>query len=1418
LRANRWTEAIAKFQEVLQLDAGNEAAQRGVRDAQVGRLLAQAERQRQDKKYDDAINSLDQAEQLDPGNQLIEARLREFMIERQAWALNTQIEKAHTDGMDHLRARRWAQAIAKFDEVLGLNSQYEPARQGKKDAYLNQAEEQRRAGRPNEALGSLQSAAQLYPNDTEIARRIQDIRNQMSREQQLAEAQRAFNDGQTALRARRWTEAIARFNQVIALAPNPQLEDARQGLRLAQKGALVDQARSQVGTEQWDQAVRSLEEAQRLDPNDQEVVQLLRDARIGKFYADGMRQLTSKQWDQAITNFQEVIKLNPQHKDTSDRLAEAQVHKAYEDGVAAFSNEEFDQARDIFDRVLQTEAKIKSASIRQSLSPMLQDTRAKVELARAGSFYKAGKEFFDKGEYSAARTQLDQALMINPNYQQAQSLRESINENTIAFIDNNVKLGEQYLAQRQWQSAIAQFDAVLSQYPGVGRARQGKDQALQAIERERAERQKIWIAAGVVGALLFLCVLFLWSPLRRAKLYVSLGRFGRAAHVYEKLAEKNPTEASMLSPLADLYIKLGQRERVLNLYENYLRLKPDDADALLLAGNLYFEQGDSQRALQTYHHILELGRGQKEVYARLLQIHDQMAGSDSQAEKLYEQALRADPESPELNRLLARLYLNAGRTDQHAIQVYRRAAAYEPDNLRLRLMSAQGYLDEGRFEEAIEESKQVLTRNADDGHALSLLLKASHRRGSLDQAFATFESYRFCPLTALAAYEGIVELASEYRQAVHARYQQIVTGLNDAEPEQPLYLTHLALDENHTAEAADHLDQAYQHESKSNAYLGELIRAYRRLLALEPTLQPEVFFRLGELHRQHGDWRQALNSFQQIVRIPEWKLRAGKAIEEILDSLPLAHVAAKFFEDVNWQVQSTGFSRVLVEPKSPPEGGTTKQEVNDFIVNPAQPPEKKNIYSFFEHSQARCFERPVTVEDIVQLKHDLGKQSEINQEVGFIVVPLRPRQDVYALIYAMITEEPPLTVIPLEAATLKQAIIDLKCADVLEQTLHQWLGQGDLYDIHSPIADAATFFGRGQFINRLTTKIIQRENFGIFGLRKVGKTSLVFQLRENLPTNLIAYVDLQSISSQRCEEIYFRLIEALRREVRVKYPDAPLPEFTLTNYDPREQYPTVATDFHNDLLKLKQVLERDGKMPHMLLLLDEIELMIPHGESKGFQGYDGFFRQVRGLYQQEGFVLSGVVGADPTLCRAGKWGDRDNPVFQYYDEVFLTPLQRHECDQMVQGIGEMMGISYSPASLELIYDESGGHPYVARQLCSRVVNRYKDRPLEVSDQMVHEGIDDYIAQRPDYFVGVFRGYLSNEARKILEAAALREDDHINRLELITFAERTGFDREALEKALQDLELFHLLVREKEGYRIKIKLMRRWIRRSWVGVE
>ena len=1398
LRDGQWQVAIDKFKDANNRNPNKEDVKRGLIEAYIGLV----EDQRQAGQLPKARETVEEARRLYPGDLQIERVREKILVQIEQSERLDRIESAYDEGLDHLGVKRWTRAVSKFNEVLGIDPEHPGANENRLKAYLGHFEQQRDAGELAEARRILAEAQKLYPKNQRLSAELQELNTRVDRARRRAQAEKAVSQGLSHLRARRCAEAIAKFKEARTWVPD--LSEASLGL----KKAYVCQGRAQLKKEQWDPAIENFNKALKIDKSDQAVVTLLKEAEAGKFYSDGMMALVSKDWVSAVRNFQKVLNRNPQYKDASERLVEARVRQSYEAGIADFENGEFQKAIENFETVLQAENSFRSASIGQGLSEIFSAASERVEFARAEVLFETGKSLFDRGDYGVARTQLEQVLRIDPEHQRARVLLAKIGDEVgLLVTEENLKNGERSLDRGEWERAIAYFDAALLNNPDDVRARKGRQQALMTIAALEARKKRVVIVESIIAVLSFLAIVYLWSPIRRAGLYASLGIPQRAAQVYENLMARNPTNASVLLALAAVRKRLGQQARVAQLYENYLRLVPDDLVVLNEAGNLHFERGQHPQALQKYHRILKSGRGTNELFKQLLQIHDQMDVSDSQTQELYERALHSEPESAPLNRLLSRLYLKAGRSDEHALKVYRCTLESQPENLALRLMSAIGYLEEDHFEEAIEEAKQILGHSAGNREALSVLLSASHRDGSLNQALASLESYQLAPLTALAAYEGIVELEPEYRQAVDERYRKIAEGLTEKAPERDLYLAHLTLSKGETEKSANYLERAYHYKSKSEAYRRELIQAYQRLLAqqeeeiaLEPALRAGLVFRLGELQRQQGDWRQALSSFQQTRLIPEWNIRSVRASRSILDALPTKEVAAISFEDVNWQVDR--FS---------------SEDGSNLIVTPVQPFEKK-IYSDFQRCQVKCFERMVTVDDIVQLRNELERQKEVNRDYTFIIVPIRPRQEIYALIYALIGEKSSLRIIPLELASLKQAIIDLDSAGFLDQIIRLWVGEGDLYDIHNPITDAATFFGRGKFINRLTTKIMRRQNFGIFGSRKIGKTSLIFQLRETLPAILIAYVDLQSISSQSCEETYFRLSEALRHQVRVKYPSVPLPSFNLRNYDPREQYPNVATDFHNDLLKLKEAFEGEGKVPPVLLLLDEIELAIPHGESLGFRGYDDFFRQVRGLYQQEGFVVSAVVGADPTLCRAAKWGDRDNPVFQYYDEVFLTPLERSECDQMVQGIGEIMGISYDPASLRLIYEESGGHPYVARQLCSRIVNRFRDRPLNVDEEMLHEAIEDYIAQRPDYFVGVFRGYLSGEARKILEAAAESEQNKINRDELIALADEDGFGREALERALQDLELFQFLVRVKSSYQMKIRLMRRWIRHSWLGVE
>jgi hypothetical protein len=560
--------------------------------------------------------------------------------------------------------------------------------------------------------------------------------------------------------------------------------------------------------------------------------------------------------------------------------------------------------------------------------------------------------------------------------------------------------------------------------------------------------------------------------------------------------------------------------------------------------------------------------------------------------------------------------------------------------------------------------------------------------------------------------------------------------------------------------------------------------------------------RVAQLHSAARHWDDAIRVWQSIVSVPEWNRRAMAAIESILDGVAIGDTARAYFATSDWSVvmearpAATSSASCVVTPGRSVSADLSEQSTDTPVF---------------------CYTSVVTVDDVVALKRDvLARRGAGDDAIAFMLSTQAVRHEVYALIYAFMTEEPAVTVIPLEVHSVRDAIVESRSRVHLERTLRQWLGHTDIFETHNPVSNAATFFGRGQFINQLVLKISRGENFGIFGLRKIGKTSLIYRLRELSRHHLVAYVDLQGVASRRTDEVYLRLLESLARDARVKYPEVHVPIFELSATTVADGH--VAERFHADVLALRRALEACVPVPpNMLLLLDEIELMVPYANSPGFDGHQEFFRHIRGLFQQERFIVSALVGATPTVCRTAKWGVRDNPVFQFYDEIFLAMLDRGECDQMVQGLGELMGIRFDRPSLDLIFDQTAGHPYVTRQLCTQLVRTFRERPLQVRRDMVMVGIEEYLAQRGDYFAGLVEGYLDDDARRLVETIAVADEGGETRAQLVqTLGASAG--PHVADRVLGDLELVGMIVRGPDRYRLRAPLFRRWLRRSWLGLE
>ena len=349
----------------------------------------------------------------------------------------------------------------------------------------------------------------------------------------------------------------------------------------------------------------------------------------------------------------------------------------------------------------------------------------------------------------------------------------------------------------------------------------------------------------------------------------------------------------------------------------------------------------------------------------------------------------------------------------------------------------------------------------------------------------------------------------------------------------------------------------------------------------------------------------------------------------------------------------------------------------------------------------------------------------------FLVAPEKPRRDVYALLYGTLwtsaSSAGPARPRHHEGGPLRCERGRRAAASPQPVAL----GRGDVFDERNPISDSAAFFGRGPLIHRRQGKILNRQNFGLYGLRKMGKTSLIFQLREGLPSNfLLLYIDLQGVASGTCAELCGVIADELRIQMDAKAPASPA---------------TLITPLHSGQMPLADALSgmdaalaaalgamgQGGQDARILLVLDEIERMIPRAGHPGFNGFEEFFRLIRGMYQQRRQVVSAVVGADPTLCRLGKWEGVDNPVFQYYDECLPRPPDRGECDAMVQGLARHPRPGLPTRELAEAVRRNGGPSLRHVPTLQPHHTTLPKRPLQVTPQMVTAGVTEYLQSRSE---------------------------------------------------------------------------------------
>ncbi|MFS6938930.1 hypothetical protein [Neisseria animaloris] len=276
----------------------------------------------------------------------------------------------------------------------------------------------------------------------------------------------------------------------------------------------------------------------------------------------------------------------------------------------------------------------------------------------------------------------------------------------------------------------------------------------------------------------------------------------------------------------------------------------------------------------------------------------------------------------------------------------------------------------------------------------------------------------------------------------------------------------------------------------------------------------------------------------------------------------------------------------------------------------------------------------------------------------------------------------------------------------------------DLFNYSLPLIEDSYFFGRQSLVMEYFDSIRKNENRGVFGLRKTGKTSLLFKVKRFCEANtndiLILYFDCKQPHIRKSR--WFELLEEVSSEIQSKI-------------NIRHSYDFSEKKASKSFISLIELIKNNYNKS-VCLMFDEIEYISflsptdAHWKSDYLEFWQTLWSaqsQVKGLSLIIGGVNSTVVEQDLII------NDIQNPLFGIVPSHYITGFSDEECKIMLRKLGRRMGLDFDISTCTLIRDWYGGHPLLIRLACSQLnllLSKNQDKPFKITDDVFNSNKDD----------------------------------------------------------------------------------------------
>ena len=348
-------------------------------------------------------------------------------------------------------------------------------------------------------------------------------------------------------------------------------------------------------------------------------------------------------------------------------------------------------------------------------------------------------------------------------------------------------------------------------------------------------------------------------------------------------------------------------------------------------------------------------------------------------------------------------------------------------------------------------------------------------------------------------------------------------------------------------------------------------------------------------------------------------------------------------------------------------------------------------------------------------------ESRMLEQINDILIEYKPRLDQMVCVFISDSEKAVdevkefsvqdserVCIIPFSKSYL---IAEKPNANELRNIFQHNMYKRDLFAIESPIHTDRAFFGRDDIVIKFVDRIKNNQNTGIFGLRKIGKTSVLFAIKRhinNKDLGRFVYYDCSNPGFYKSH--WHDCLKILGKEILQQ---TDLEREVILNYDETDPN-SIPHLFYDTVIKVIQSVPEN----RLIIALDEIEWISfrTSPEQHWNSEFLPFWQTMRAIHQRTGgqftFIISGV---NPKCIEDESIGGYDNPLFALMRPYFLQPFNEESVRTMLRTLGRYMGIKFDFEFYSNLIDTYGGHPFLVRHACSKISELITERPVTITE-------------------------------------------------------------------------------------------------------